>query len=432
MKKITEIYFSEADIKQICKNRGFPYKEIRDSRAFQDFFLSDTGLEKVFSTLTEKELIFLHLINCKNTEVDIKFFESLYGPGKSSTYFLSFYQTYNPVFKEVKNNLIRKGILIYYQEHRYYETCKLESMVFRFLKEFSSFLPVITKPVSIKDIGTYNDKKIRKMLQDIGLSAKFNIKDKTLYFEKEMLSKGIMRNWQKKSWNNEISKLFNEKPYFENFSYYLIYILSGLKEGEWFHSDQIKHIMELWTGQTISVMQEVLNAGWGLGILLRSGEYFRLYQNDFIPYTEYLKIDKDGIVEINMKCVPLDILEIISSISNVSLIEANKNLLALPNIIKLGKIFHDHPIIEWLIKNSGLYANAVDLVKKRSKKQIIHKSIMIARVADLGLMVQIKKTFDASGKLIILSEQYIAFSKDLIYEMDALVNNTGNIIKRVK
>lgn len=426
MNKIIEIEFSEADIKAICKARGFPYSEIKNLRMFQEFYLSDTGLEKVFSNLTEKELIYLHLINCKNAEVDIEFFKSLYYTKDPNTLFWTFHQKYNPVFKKVRDNFIRKGILIFYQKHKYWASCKLESMVFSFPKEFSNYLPIIAKPFIKKERGVYNDKIMRKMLKDFG--SMFTIKDKILCFDNKKLSQGMIENWQKKNWEDEIRKLYDGNSYEEKISDYIIYILSGLKKGEWFNSDQIKNIIKMWTGKKIN--NDILDIGWKLGILLKSENYFCPYHDNFNIDKKYLETNEDGTVEINLKNVPFRILEIISSISHIAF--KKDNLIAKPNIINLGKVSHEHPVIEWLIKNSILYKNIADIIKKKCKKQIIHNNLMIARIDDLSLMVEIKKAFNDPRKIIVLSDNYIAFPKNCIGEMESLVNKSGNIIKRVK
>lgn len=74
---------SVADVKAICKSRGFSGKEAASRAIFENFFLSDIGVEAALGSLAHEEVVFLHLLKRTDKAVDLAFFERLYGSAKS-------------------------------------------------------------------------------------------------------------------------------------------------------------------------------------------------------------------------------------------------------------------------------------------------------------------------------------------------------------
>jgi hypothetical protein len=68
-----------ADISAIRKARGFSSNESASRSTFENAFLSSTGLAHAASSLSEAEVISLHLLKSQPNPVDIAFFERLYG-----------------------------------------------------------------------------------------------------------------------------------------------------------------------------------------------------------------------------------------------------------------------------------------------------------------------------------------------------------------
>ncbi|MCD4841292.1 MAG: hypothetical protein K8R08_04690 [Methanosarcinales archaeon] len=56
----------------------------------------------------------------------------------------------------------------------------------------------------------------------------------------------------------------------------------------------------------------------------------------------------------------------------------------------------------------------------------------MARVKNLSLKIAIQKAFADSGKVILLSNDFIAFPNDLTKKMEALVNKSGYVIKTIE
>ncbi len=93
---------SNADIKTICKYRGFSEKEASSRALFENFFLSDRGVEKAMASLGDAEAQLLHLLKLLGEPVNITFFERIYESAKSTGWYLTFTQEYQEVFKQVK------------------------------------------------------------------------------------------------------------------------------------------------------------------------------------------------------------------------------------------------------------------------------------------------------------------------------------------
>jgi hypothetical protein len=53
---------SAADLKTICKSRGFSAREASSRTVFESYFLSDIGLEAAMASLSREEVIVLHLL----------------------------------------------------------------------------------------------------------------------------------------------------------------------------------------------------------------------------------------------------------------------------------------------------------------------------------------------------------------------------------
>ena len=128
LKQMCESDINDSDIKAICKSRGFPAKEATSRGVFENFFISTIGIEEALNSLTYKEIVFLHLLNKIKKEVGIEYFKRLYGCAESADgyYYGTFTKKYKEIFKEVKNNLVRKGVLIMIDREMYGKSTKRE------------------------------------------------------------------------------------------------------------------------------------------------------------------------------------------------------------------------------------------------------------------------------------------------------------------
>jgi len=132
---------SNADINAIRKKREFSKQETVSRALLENFLLSETGVEDVLGALTEKEIVFLHLLKFVGKEVAIPLFTRLYDDVNRPSYG-SYTQRYKPVFKEVRRALIRKGVLLFAEDHSLWGAdTKSERRRYRFPQQFERFLP---------------------------------------------------------------------------------------------------------------------------------------------------------------------------------------------------------------------------------------------------------------------------------------------------
>jgi hypothetical protein len=113
--------------------------------------------------------------------------------------------------------------------------------------------------------------------------------------------------------------------------------------------------------------------------------------------------------------IPYTVLEILASVATLNI--HNSNLRAAANLIKIGNALttvRKKSVFKWLRENSSGFRTAIEMAQKRWGKQIIHEDLMVARVRDLSLKVQIEKSFTDSQNIVSLSDDYIIFPCDLL------------------
>ena len=166
--------FSNADINAIRKARGFTKKETDSRSQFEGFYLSSIGVEDAMSALTAKEIACLHLLNRKSKEVDLTFFERIYGSADRGEryYYGTFTQRYKDTFKDVKQNLLRRGLLVMAEQRGRTDNAKMQRWRFRFPPEFAPYLPpLIPEPRHFDTPGDDRSAAVQreKVLEALGL-----------------------------------------------------------------------------------------------------------------------------------------------------------------------------------------------------------------------------------------------------------------------
>src|SRR5436305_11531753 len=159
---------SAADIKAICKSRGFSEKEAQSRSLFENVFLSSIGLEGAMKTLTDAEVAALHLLHMENVVGDVTFFERLYGGKQAgSRAYGTFTQQFRPIFDAVQRNLIRKGVLIIgAAKTNSPQKTKMELWRYCFPPEFGPFLPPLFHPsVHSGQTGRSQEDRVRADLR---------------------------------------------------------------------------------------------------------------------------------------------------------------------------------------------------------------------------------------------------------------------------
>lgn len=177
----------------------------------------------------------------------------------------------------------------------------------------------------------------------------------------------------------------------------------------------------------------------GLVKVVADGKTYYRLPEDFLEDTtssspeHYLQIEPDGTVALNLMTIPYTALEVLASVSNLD--AHNSNLRATASLIKIGnalETFRKNNVFEWLKENASGFRTAIEMAQKRWGKQIIHEDLMIARVKDLSLKVQIENSFADPKSLVSLPNDYIAFPCELLPAIQKLVETSGHVIKKAR
>jgi len=457
LKQMCKSGINDSDVKAICKSRGFPAKEVTSRAVFENFFISSIGIKEALNSLTYREVVFLHLLNKINKEVGIEYFERLYGSAglTNKYYYGTFTQRYKETFKKVKNNLVRKGVLIIIEQETYTKSTRMERLQFRFPPEFGEFLPPIVKPSTFKEAGDFKKEVLRgKLLEIIGGEQKpspvpnkssftLTIKDSNLYIGAEKFRASRLLKWQRACWNASVKTDTRTRSGEMTPIEVILYALSQLNEHEWLPADSLAVVLKIFTGEaTDHPCEHICEVGWEWGCLVKvvadGKAYYRLPEDSLedttsSPPEHYLQVEPDGSVTLNLMSIPYAALEVLASVATLDIHDSN--LIATASLIKIGNALmtvRKKSVFAWLRKNSSAFHTAIKMAEKRWGKQIIHEDLMIARVKDLSLKVQIELSYADSQSLVSLPDDYIAFPCDLLPAIQILVEMSGHVIKKAR
>ena len=458
LKQMCKSDINDSDIKAICKSRGFPASEVTSRDIFENFFISTIGVKEALNSLTYEEVVFLHLLNKMKKEVGIEYFERLYGcAGPVNGYFYgTFTKQYKETFKKVKNNLVRKGVLIIIEQETHTKSTKMERWRFRFPPEFGDFLPPVVNASEFTEDGDFKREVLRDKLFEIigreqGPSPLSNskkksftlaIEDGNLFIGAEKFRVNRLLEWQQACWHASVKTDKRTRSGDMAPVEVTLYALSQLKEHEWLPADRLAVMLKIFTGAADHPCEQICEAGWEWGCLVKvvadEKAYYRLPDDpleDATPPTpeQYLQIEPNGTVALDLMTIPYTALEVLASVANLDVYDSN--LLATASTIKVGNALmtvRKKSVFEWLRENSPDFRTAIETAEERWGKQIIHEDLMVARVRDLSLKVQIEKLFADSKSLVALPDGYIAFPCDQLLAIQKLVEASGHVIKKAR
>jgi len=480
LKQMCESDINDSDIKAICKSRGFPAKEATSRDVFENFFISTIGIKEALDSLTYEEVVFLHLLSKMKKKVGIEYFKRLYGSAEPANgyYYGTFTKQYKETFKKVKDNLVRKGVLIgmVKAQKTYIKYTKMERWRFSFPPEFVEFLPPIARASTFNEAGDFKREVLRDKLLEIARgeerpsplsnsdkkSFKLAINDGTLSIGGEPFRAKRLLDWQKACFRASVKTDTNKQSYQIYRSDDMapvdaaLYALSQLGAHEWLPADSLAVILKIFTGDaTDHPCEEICEAGWEWGCIVKvvagGKAYYRVPDDPLEDATaptpdHYLQVapvapdgssgssngDGMGVVVLSLAKIPYTALEVLTMIATLDI--RNSSLEATANVIKIGDVLttvRKEGVFEWLRENSSGFRSAIEIAEKRWGKQIIHEDLMVARVGDLSLKVQIEKSY-AGSQLVSLPEDYIAFPCDLLPAIRKLVEKSGHVVKKAR
>jgi hypothetical protein len=463
---------SNADIKAICKSRGFSDKVANSRSLFENTFLSSTGLETVIKTLTPAEVAALHLLYRENRLVDVSFFERLYANGnrKSGSFYGTFTQQYKPVFDNVQNQLVRKGLLVISEAKTSASgKAKMELWRYAFPEEFGPYLPPLLSPaVRTTETGKVKSDQVRTELEVLvqnpkGYSGLMGLHEGRLRIGNQPFSVRAVQKWQQEKWGLELRRpgvqFFYTSNIYQGFiltdgAYpdssplpFVQYAFSQLKPEEWVAPEQLDTLLNVFYNTPEHPTSIIIcRGGYDTGCLARYStndkNYYRLPDARHLPLEvppqEFLKVEPEGEVEILVRKVPYSALEVLNQ--SVYLVAENGTLRARPDLNRLadapGEV-RRHPLLEYLKKQSKIFAAMFEKFERDWGKLIVHDNLLVARVTDLELKLQLQRAFgtdpdNPGGSLVLLAGDYIAFPRFMLAEIEKQVKKAGHIVKTVQ
>jgi len=449
-------FLSNADVKAICKSRGFSAREAASRALFENFYLSDLGIKEALDSLRQEEIALLHKLKFVAEPVAIPFFAIVYGE-KGRSFYGTFTQRYREVLKQVKGSLVRKGVLLMDEADDAVSQTRMERWRFQLPQQFERFLPsLITATRTLEGEGDIRSDVPRGKLMEIVGRKKaspvdadkqydLNLEDGVLRMGDREFRAGYLLEWQQACAKAALSSRKKETrvrktgypvPPFKA----VTALLGQLKKAEWVRPDELSLPLKIFCHAEMNG-EEICKAGWQWGYLVRQkvdgATCYRLAEQEVEADTapqHYLHPSTGQGLTVNLETVPFESLEYLVGISDLQLsASGSAHLDMLPNLVRIGRTFEssrDHPLTDWLRKHSPEFGKAFSTVERRWGKQVLHDNLLIARVNDLGLRVEIERTL--SEKVVLLSDDYIAFPHRLRKEIEKVVNRSGLVIKTVQ
>ncbi len=251
-----------------------------------------------------------------------------------------------------------------------------------------------------------------------------------------------VEEWRKLQWQVETDP---PKPPKEANPYTLpppeavLRILAGLDADFWSDAEALTVPLEIFCGSRVDA-GSVCESGWRWGFLARQEvegrTWYRLAPPSAAadaPPERYLEVRGDQGVAANLEEVPFETLETLVRMSDQQPVPGRQPLLlATPNLVKLGRMtdtVEALPVANWLQKNSRAFHQALETVRQRRGKTILHENLSVARVSDLSLKVALEKAM--SGRIVALGDDFLAFPSGAVAEVKRLVAHMGHVVKEV-
>jgi hypothetical protein len=445
---------ADVDLNAIRKARGFGSGETSRT-SFASFFVSSIGVTESMQALSAEEVITLHLLH-QTGEVNVAFFERLYGSAAQSGrhYRGTFTQQYKVTFDAVKKNLVRRGLLIMAEVNLRGDTVQLERWRFALPPEFAPHLPTLLPVVTSDERGETSDTTIRKkLLQLIGGEPAFpndreklEVKDGTILLDGQPLSAARLQNWQARAWWLSLNIANSSVPASLSPTRATLKLLDNLSPDEWARPASLDPALKIYCfGGKIVPAEKILHQGWELGLFSRlkaEGSAFVYHpapKQDSTGSTVPQPDSVSGIesnpqadsVIIDLRLISPHSLELLNALTHLAV--KNNILQATPSALKLGRATlqeRNSPLSLWLAKNIPAFGKALDTVNEKWGKTILHENLLIARVRDLNLRVQLERELGQNA--IILDKEFIAFPSEFRSNVEKILRKTGFVTKTVK
>lgn len=441
----------DTDLNAIRKARGFSPTETASRSSFASFFVSSIGLQNVIESLTAEENATLHLLH-QIGEVPVAFFERLYGsaarPGQS--YSGTYTQQFKPTFDAVKKNLVRKGLLMMAENKTRAESVQMERWRFALPPEFGPYLPPLLQFKISDQPGESSDIAVRKKLhQLVGGThiAHYNIspmtlKEGSIWLGLHLFSLEGLKEWQMQAWQSSVGAFKPADKDSLAATDAILRLLNQLGPGQWAAAGSIAPVLKIFCfGGKIPPVEVVLHAGWEFGMLARLEIDEEIYDRPAPPQTPAASDDltapvwldfvsQVGKIRIDLSQIPLHQLELIQAL--VQLEVEDGVLCAIPSLLKLGRATpaqRQTPLAQYLAGELPAFQEALNTANQRWGKTLLHENLLVARVRDLSLRVQLER--ELGSDLVVLSEHFVAFPVNARAHVEKTLKKSGFVIKVV-
>lgn len=467
------------DTKAICKNRGFSNIEASSPSLFEAAFLSSAGLANAIKTLSPTEIVALHLLAFEDRVVDVSFFERIYRASSDvhAYRYSTFTQRFKPIFDKVQSQLVRKGLLVINEaKTNVGDKVKLELWRYYFPPAFAQHLPPLLKPnLTSEVVGNLKIDDLReeflKMTQATIFGSTYgsrflSLNAGTLLLQQQVFTTKIATQWQQERWQSEVREATVKKaggnvtylPDESNaFQGYLLpaseiravnplaFIINSLKDfspNQWIESVQLGDILKVYYGSVTPPPPGVVcEIGYQTGNLVQTASagkfYYKLPTTDQkpteLPPLRFLDILDDGTVTIRLESIPYAQLEILNATTALEL--KNNKLNVVPSVNKLVDNYEEmrqQPLLVYLREHSRPFQELFTKLETDWGKLILHENLLIARINDLSLLQKIKQQSKNGVGVVALPNNYIAFPRALLPEIEKQVKKAGFVVKTVK
>ncbi len=431
------LYLTKSDIKQICKNRGFPNSVNADPKLLSHYILLNTGLEKVLKSLSKKEIIALFIIHIIDKIPDVRFFINIYDENFEESYYNTFNQNYKDLHKKVINNLIRKGILLPVFVSNYNAKSKLEQTYFYLPDEFLEYINPISLITNEKIKGTIDYELLKKdflrVLNNSLSQSSGVLKQGASYFSVYNLRDNLFERMLKKKNNSTIISaefLFFNKVFLSFFK--------KIKKNTWFNISEIDTIVNILFANNSNVKltgKAVCDVAYKCGVLKKhpvdNKLYATVYHSDyeFLSPDEYLTDNIDGIA-LNIKKLPFVAAEVLS-LSSIFNFKGGKYFVS-PSITLINscitKLKNDEVFMD-ICKKFPAFNKVISDHKRLYGKRIIHRNLYVAKVDDLSIRIMLEKKFTSPNQLVKLNDNHYAFPINNRKDIETMLKRSGHVIK---
>jgi hypothetical protein len=445
-----------ADLKAIGRSRGFDTETAASRVLLQHAFLSEQGLSGAMASLTETEILGLHLLHHRGEEVGLEYFQRIYPESTAKNRFGTYTARFKGVLQKVKANLVRRGLLLFHTRFQGIQNESVsERLRFLFPEEFAPFLP---PPVPPRRMGAAVAREHRHELTQTKLMEILQLEHAVASDTKgreeecwsltggELLLGGKpfsverFRAWPMRRLAADFPGLKQQVDAFRPVPM-LRYALSRLGEDEWAAPDDLLPFWKLGLPDGKAPEPRTLcDAGFECGLLEASvQDGTRLYRwrglvdaASGTPPEHYLAVASSEEIRIDLGRVPLEALARLSEVSHLRVAEGQ--LRAAPSFLKISHApaaTIESEVFRWLRQHHAGFRNAVENIEEKRGKLIVHENLLVAKVSDPALQVTIEREFAAPGQFVSLARGFVAFPTGLLPRVQAWMRKSGHVIKSV-